>query len=253
MARERTSRAYWWLLAGLSLAPRWARADAQSDARELFDRARKIRLAGDCAGALPVFREAYDAYPAGLGSLRNVAECEQALGHVASARRAWLDLEHAASTTAEPKYQGWAQDAALAAAQLAPPPPEGTTTPAVVAAPPRETTERTAAWVAASVGVASLLGAGGAELERQSALRDADHLRQTCPGPSGSVAAPCTASQVQSVNDRGDAAASWETALLVAGAIGVSTGIALFVWTASRSSKTALIVAPTGLLAVGRF
>src|SRR5579872_5553668 len=103
----KSSRACGWLLVGLSLTPRGARADAPSDARDLFDRARKIRGEGDCASAVALFREAYAVYPPGLGSLRNVAECEQALGHFALARRAWLDLGRAASTSTERKYEGW--------------------------------------------------------------------------------------------------------------------------------------------------
>ena len=265
---------------------------------------------------MALFREAYAVYPPGLGSLRNVAECEQALGHFALARRAWLDLGRAASTSTERKYEGWANDAAQAAAELAPrvgtvtitAPPDAEVTlngerlaPALLGAPlerdpghyvvtmtqesrpARErsfdlsagdarridlrlaepqarrepghsgATERTVAWVALGAGAASLLGAGIAEVERQSALGDADHLKETCPGPSGDVVPPCTASQVQSVNARGDSAAAWETGLVAAGAIGLSSGIALLVWRAARSTNTALVVSPTGLSAMGRF
>ena len=111
--------AWWCLVVASSLAAPVVRADPL-DARDLFDQARALRLQGQCASALPLFRRAYDVDPAGLGSLRNVAECEEELGYFASARRAWLDLERALSTNNQPKYEGWEQDAALSAARLVP-------------------------------------------------------------------------------------------------------------------------------------
>lgn len=107
-------------IAALSAAPA-ARADAEADAKDLFARARDLRSGGDCAGAVPLFRKAYKVYPNGLGSLRNVAECEETLGHYASARRAWLDIKRALVTMAQdPKYDGWDKDATDAAARLQP-------------------------------------------------------------------------------------------------------------------------------------
>ncbi|HEX8790100.1 MAG TPA: tetratricopeptide repeat protein [Polyangiaceae bacterium] len=102
------------------LAPSVARADPVSDAKDLFTRGRDLRTHGDCAGAVPLFRKAADLYPAGLGSVRNLAECEEQLGHYASARRAWLDLKRALLTTDDKKYEGWSQDAEAAATRLAP-------------------------------------------------------------------------------------------------------------------------------------
>lgn len=95
------------------------RAD-ELEGRELFARARDLRVQGNCASALPVFRQARDAYPDGLGSLRNIAECEEALGHFASARRAWLDLGRLLLTNDEIRYRGWELDAAQAAERLTP-------------------------------------------------------------------------------------------------------------------------------------
>ncbi|HEY3820382.1 MAG TPA: hypothetical protein VGL81_24625 [Polyangiaceae bacterium] len=103
-----------------SLVPSAAHADPVSDAKDLFTRGRELRAAGDCAGAVGVFRKAYDLYPEGLGSLRNVAECEESLGHFASSRRAWLDLSRALLTYRDKKYEGWDKDATDAAARLAP-------------------------------------------------------------------------------------------------------------------------------------
>jgi PEGA domain-containing protein len=107
-------------LAAISAAPT-ARADAESDAKDLFARARDLRNKGDCAGAVPLFRKAYKVYPNGLGSLRNVAECEEQIGHWASSRRAWLDIKRALVTMApDPKYEGWEKDAQDAATRLQP-------------------------------------------------------------------------------------------------------------------------------------
>ena len=112
-------RACWCVVVASALMAPAAWADA-GDAKDLFDRARELRLQGDCASALPLFRRAYDAYPAGLGSLRNVAECEEALGRFGSARHAWLELQHALTTNSASRYDGWEQDAVQAAARLAP-------------------------------------------------------------------------------------------------------------------------------------
>lgn len=96
-----------------------ARADAASDAKDLFDRAREMRASGDCAGALPLFHKAFDIYPNALGSLRNAAECEESVGHWASARRSWLDLKRAVMLVHDKKYEGWDSDADSAARRLA--------------------------------------------------------------------------------------------------------------------------------------
>jgi hypothetical protein len=103
-----------------ALMPSIARADAASDAKDLFSRGRDLRSGGDCQGALVVFRKAYEIYPAGLGSLRNIAECEESLGHFATARRAWQELKRALPMHSESKYEGWSEDAEQGAARVAP-------------------------------------------------------------------------------------------------------------------------------------
>jgi hypothetical protein len=108
------------LVIASTCASSWARADDVADAKDLFGRARELRGNGDCASAVPLFRKAYELYPAGLGSLRNIAECAESMGRFASARRAWLDLKRALLTQTDSKYEGWAQDAGQAAARLAP-------------------------------------------------------------------------------------------------------------------------------------
>jgi hypothetical protein len=105
--------------AGLSTSS-IGRADPAGDAKDLFARGRNLRVAGDCARAVPLFRKALAVYPSGLGSLRNLAECEEALGRYASARRAWLDLSQALVLVDAARYAGWSKDAKDAAARLEP-------------------------------------------------------------------------------------------------------------------------------------
>jgi hypothetical protein len=126
LARSRTAAKFRLLLGlvvaatcGAAFTPSIARADAVTDAKDLFDRGRAFRARGDCASAVPLFRNAFELYPDGLGSLRNLAECEEALGQFASARRVWLDLKRVLLRNDAPKYQGWDQDAEQAAARLA--------------------------------------------------------------------------------------------------------------------------------------
>jgi len=108
---------------GLSIASAAtpALADPQNDAKDLFARGRELRSNNDCGSAAPLFRRAYTIYPQGLGSLRNLAECEEMLGHFASSRRAWLDLKRALITQSnDPKYEGWEKDAEESSARLKP-------------------------------------------------------------------------------------------------------------------------------------
>ncbi len=107
-------------LSVLAIAPS-ASASPESDAKDLFARGRDLRNANDCGSAVPLFRKAWQIYPQGLGSLRNLAECEEQLGHFASARRSWLDLKRALITSPNyPKYEGWDKDAEEAAERLKP-------------------------------------------------------------------------------------------------------------------------------------
>ncbi|MDB4942131.1 MAG: hypothetical protein JWP97_1665 [Labilithrix sp.] len=107
-------------LAAMTVAPP-AHADPESDAKDLFARARDLRQKNDCTNAVPLFRKAYKVFPSGLGSLRNVAECEEQLGHFASSKRAWLDIRRALITMSQdPKYDGWDKDAQDAATRLQP-------------------------------------------------------------------------------------------------------------------------------------
>jgi hypothetical protein len=108
------------VFAGATFAPA-AHADPESDAKDLFQRGRDLRQKGDCSGAVTFFRKAIKIYPNGLGSIRNLAECEEQLGHYASSKRAWLDLKRALITAPnDPKYEGWDKDAEDAAHRLAP-------------------------------------------------------------------------------------------------------------------------------------
>ncbi len=96
-----------------------ARADdPPTEATNLFAEGRKLRLQGECPAAEAVFRRALAVYPTGLGSLRNIAECEEATGRYASARKTWLDLRRALAEKVDPRYEGWQQDADDAAERL---------------------------------------------------------------------------------------------------------------------------------------
>ncbi len=97
-----------------------AQASPEADAKDLFSRGRELRQSGNCAGAAELFRKAFELYPSGLGSLRNLAECEESLGHWATARREWIDLKRALFTNQDAKYAGWDADAEAASARLAP-------------------------------------------------------------------------------------------------------------------------------------
>lgn len=104
----------------LAFAPS-AIASPDGEAKDLFARGRELRNANDCGSAAPLFRKAWTIYPQGLGSLRNLAECEEQLGHFASSRRSWLELRRALITAPnDPKYEGWDKDSEDAAARLKP-------------------------------------------------------------------------------------------------------------------------------------
>jgi hypothetical protein len=100
-----------WLSAASALA-------GQSDGETLFAEGRKLRMKGDCAGAIVRFRQALETYPEGLGSLRNMAACQEQLGLYASARRSWWDLRRGVLKSGAAKYEGWAEDAERAHAAL---------------------------------------------------------------------------------------------------------------------------------------
>ena len=112
-----TRHAAWAL--GLLFASTVARADPESDAKDLFGRGRQLRASGDCAGALTLFHKSHELFPAALGSLRNAAECEEAVGRWATARRSWLDLKRAAMLSNDARYAGWDAEADAAAQRLA--------------------------------------------------------------------------------------------------------------------------------------
>lgn len=97
-------------------SPAWA---IDADAQAFFAQGRNLRAEGRCAEAIVAFRRALDLYPQGLGALRNIAECEEALGQFASARNDWWSLRRAVLQSNEPKYAGWERDAEQAYERLA--------------------------------------------------------------------------------------------------------------------------------------
>src|SRR5437762_2713448 len=88
-----------------------ARADVTDEARALFSRGRELASSGRCDEAIGKFRRALDLLPSGLGSLRNMALCEEQLGQFASARRDWWELRNRARDSRDSRYTGWDQDA----------------------------------------------------------------------------------------------------------------------------------------------
>jgi hypothetical protein len=101
----------------LSTLSAGARAD---DSETFFAQGRNLRQAGKCAEAIVAFRRAFELKPRGLGSLRNLAECEEELGHFASARADWWSLRRAVLQSNEPKYEGWDRNAEAAYKRLEP-------------------------------------------------------------------------------------------------------------------------------------
>ena len=258
------------LLAASLSGPTPARADGLADARDLFGRGRDLRLHGDCENAAPLFKQAFDVYPAGLGSLRNFAECEELLGHLASARQAWLDLGRALLANYDPKYTGWALDAEQGAERLRPVEPaagdaptgdaatgDAKVAPVAAAEPPsspapgvkearRPEATRTVGWVALAVGGASLVGAGVALVVRQVALDD-------LPGCAATRCPDSMTNAIQPTVNRGHAAATLADTLGAVGLAGVASGLVLL-WIGRRHSPdVALLAAPSGLVAAGRF
>lgn len=91
----------------------------EEDSKTFFAQGRQLRTAGNCADAIVAFRRALEAFPQGLGALRNIAECEEQLGQFASARNDWWSLRRAVLQSSEPRYEGWEKDAEQGYARLA--------------------------------------------------------------------------------------------------------------------------------------
>ncbi|MCC6528356.1 MAG: tetratricopeptide repeat protein [Polyangiaceae bacterium] len=89
-----------------------------ADGKTFFAEGRKLRADGHCDEAIPRFRLALEAWPEGLGALRNAAECEAELGRYASARRDYWDLRRAVLKSSNPSYAGWAEQAEAAYRRL---------------------------------------------------------------------------------------------------------------------------------------
>ena len=107
------------ILAVALLGTSTAARAGEEDAKAFFAAGRQLRAAGKCGDAIPKFRLALDNFPEGLGALRNIAECEEALSRFAAARRSWRDLRVAALQSNETKYAGWDKDADARYAALA--------------------------------------------------------------------------------------------------------------------------------------
>lgn len=91
----------------------------EEDGLTFFSRGRQLRLEGKCGPAVVQFELALESDPGGLGSLRNIAECQEELGKHASARRSWWLLRQRVMQSGKSKYDGWVADAEAAHARLA--------------------------------------------------------------------------------------------------------------------------------------
>jgi hypothetical protein len=107
------------LLCALALLVGAVRA-TEEDARTFFAEGRRWRAEGNCREAIVHFERALAAWPEGLGALRNVAECQQELGLLASARRSYWELRKRVLKMGDPKYAGWDGEAEAAYAALGP-------------------------------------------------------------------------------------------------------------------------------------
>ena len=108
-----------WLLIVASLLGAGVASAGEEDARTFFAEGRRLRLAGECRSAIVAFERARAAYPEGLGSRRNIAECQEELGAFASARRNWWELRREVLASGEARYDGWVEDAEAAHQRLA--------------------------------------------------------------------------------------------------------------------------------------
>ena len=118
--RRRVSWARVALLCALVAGAPAAASAGEDDSRTFFARGRELRQAGRCDEATKAFRRALELFPEGLGALLNIAECEEQLGRLASARRDYWDLRRAVLQSGEPKYEGWDKNALAAYERLGP-------------------------------------------------------------------------------------------------------------------------------------
>jgi hypothetical protein len=92
----------------------------EEESKTFFAEGRKLREAGKCAEAIDAFRRALEAWPEGIGALRNIAECQEELGQYASARRSFWDLRRAAMQNDDAKYDRWEDTADAAYTRMEP-------------------------------------------------------------------------------------------------------------------------------------
>lgn len=97
-----------------------ARADKAKEAKEVFTKGRDLAAKGRCVEAIEKFKTALELLPSGLGSLLNIAICEEKLGHFTAAKQTYAELKEKAKASKDPKYQGWDQDADEAIQKLLP-------------------------------------------------------------------------------------------------------------------------------------
>jgi len=85
-----------------------ATAQETEDPEVLFKRGRSLAAAGKCADALPLFRRSHAASPA-VGTLLNIADCEEEIGRTASAKSAFEQAQVLADELGDGKRSGYAR------------------------------------------------------------------------------------------------------------------------------------------------
>jgi hypothetical protein len=117
MTRSDRPRGLAVLLVSLLVTSRPAVAHASDDddatARAFFTEGRKLAAAGDYAAACPLFARSYKLDP-GIGTNFNLADCEEHLGHTASAWRRFLDVAAATKAAEQPERERVARARAAA-------------------------------------------------------------------------------------------------------------------------------------------
>jgi hypothetical protein len=109
---------------------------------------------------------------------------------------------------------------------------------------------RTAAWAAAGVGVAGLVGTALSFGVRQAAMSDLD---TNCPNHASAPCDPSKHDAVLSDVHRGETASTLANVFAVVGIAGAAASVVLFTLSRSPSSQSAVVLTPTGFAATGSF
>jgi hypothetical protein len=101
------------LMGVVCLSPKIARADDAAAAQALFNDAKRLVANGDYRAACPKFAES-QRLDAGIGTLFNLAECNQHVGKLASAWAEYLEVAAESKTSHQPAREKVARERAAA-------------------------------------------------------------------------------------------------------------------------------------------